>query len=69
MEIKHSISLFSVCTNISLPHGDTLLCKLVALTSQTKLILTLTLNPKTKATLECGANPSKQLLNPNTTAS
>jgi len=36
-----------------------LLCKLVALTSQTKLTLTLTPNPITKLTLEWGTNPTK----------
>jgi len=33
--------------------------KLLPLTSQTKLSPTLTLNPKTKLTLERGANPTK----------
>jgi len=34
-------------------------CKLLQLTRETKLTLTLTLNPKTKLTLEHGTNPIK----------
>jgi len=33
--------------------------ELLPLTSQTKLTLTLTINPKTKLTLECGTNRTK----------
>jgi len=32
--------------------------KLLPLTTQAELSLTLTLNPKTKLTLECGTNPT-----------
>jgi len=35
------------------------LSKLLPLTTETKLNLTLILNPKTKLTLECGTNPTK----------
>jgi len=37
----------------------TLFCKLVQLTRETKLTIILTLNPKTKLTLERGTNHSK----------
>jgi len=37
----------------------TLFCKLLQLTRETKLALTLTLNSKTKVTLERGINPTK----------
>jgi len=67
MEIKRWISLFSVRTNTHLLDGDTLVCKLVALTSETKLTLTLTIrkNPKTKLTLECGPMPNVMVALPN----
>jgi len=37
----------------------TLFCKLLQLIRETKLTLTLTLNPKTKLTLKRGTNPTK----------
>jgi len=51
-------SLFIHSPDSDTPKPILLLCKL-ALTSQTKLTLTLTLYSKTKLTLERGTNPTK----------
>jgi len=39
-------------------HPSILLCKLLPVTRETKLTLSIALNPKSKLTLECGTNPT-----------
>jgi len=41
-------------------HRSILSCKLLAVTRETKLTLSIVLNPKSKLTLECGINPTNR---------